>query len=114
MNASAVFEAPNQSKVVYDASTEATLHSYQLRGNAGDDYSDEDAIVLAANGPGAPREFTTTLGLNQPGARVALKVYVILTTGNEAGSAPIIVQRPLALAAQAITSSPAAGSRCGG
>ena len=33
-------------------------------------------------------------GLNQPGAEVALKVFVILTTGNEAGSAVLLVQRP--------------------
>lgn len=36
----------------------------------------------------------TTFGLTQPGAQVALKVYVILNTDNEAGSAPMIVQRP--------------------
>ncbi len=29
-----------------------------------------------------------------PSPRFALKVYVILTTGNEAGSAAMIVQRP--------------------
>jgi hypothetical protein len=100
VNASAVFEAPNSSKVVYDASPDAMLHSYELRGNVGDDYSDEDAIVIATNAPGAPREFVTPFGLNQPGAQVALKVYVILTTGNESGSGAMFVQRPaLAVAA---------------
>ena len=97
VNASAVFEAPDASKVVYDASTDAMLQSYELRGNVGDEYSDEDAIVIATNGPGAAREFVTPFGLNQPGAEVALKVFVILTTGNEAGSAVLLVQRPLAL-----------------
>ena len=94
VNASAVFEAPNASKVVYEASPDAMLHSYELRGNVGDNYSDEDAIVIATNAPGAPREFLTPFGLNQPGAQVALKVYVILTTGNEAGSGALFVQRP--------------------
>ena len=42
----------------------------------------------------APREFVTPFGLNQPGAKVALKVYVILTSGNEAGSAAVFVERP--------------------
>jgi hypothetical protein len=79
---------------VYDASADAMLASYQIRGNAGDDYSDEDAVVIATNAPGDPREFTTPFGLNQPGAKVALKVFVILTTGNEAGSAAVFVTRP--------------------
>ena len=46
------------------------------------------------SGASGPREFITPFGLNQPGARVALKVYVILNTGNEAGSAAMFVQRP--------------------
>jgi len=41
-----------------------------------------------------PREFTVPFGLNQPGAEVELKVYAILTTGNEAGGAAMLVQRP--------------------
>ena len=94
VNASAVFTAPNVSKVVYDASTDGLLHSYQLRGNVGGDYSDEDAIVIATHTPGEAREFLTPFGLNQPGAQVALKVYVILTTGNEAGSGAMLVHRP--------------------
>ena len=94
VNASVVFEAPNQSKVVYDASPEATLERYELRGNAGDEYSDEDAVVIETRNPGDAREFITPFGLNQPGAKIALKVYVILTTGNESGSATLLVQRP--------------------
>ena len=60
----------------------------------GDHYSDEDAIVIATNLPGDPREFVTTFGLTQPGAEIALKVFVVLTTGNEAGSAAMLVDRP--------------------
>ena len=97
VNSSAILEGANQSKVVYDASTEATLVRYELRGNSGDDYSDEDAVVIASNEPGAPREFITPFGLNQPGAKVALKVYVILDTGNEAGSAAMFVERPVSV-----------------
>ena len=61
------------------------------------DYSDEDAVVIATNEPGAPREFVTPFGLNQPGVHVALKVFVILTTGNEAGSAAMFVQRSVSV-----------------
>ena len=94
VNASAVFQAPNQARIVYDASTDAMLQSYELRGSVGDFYSEEDAVVLDTHGPNDPREFVTAFGLNQPGAQVAFKVYVILTTGNEAGSAALLVERP--------------------
>lgn len=97
VNASAVFVAPGSSMIVHDASTDAMLHSYQLRGTAGDEYDEEDAVVIATNAPGAPREFLTSFGLNQPGARVAFKVFVILTTDNEAGSAAMSVERPVSV-----------------
>jgi len=94
--ATVVFQAPDGFKVVYDESTDPALESYQLRGNVGDDYSEADNVVLGTNAPGAPREFVKTGQLNQPGARMALKLFVITNTGNEAGSLPMIVQRPLA------------------
>lgn len=56
-------------------------------------------MVLAAHGPNDPREFVTSYGLNQPGAQAAYKVFVILTTDNESGSAAMIVERPAEMAA---------------
>ncbi len=53
--------------------------------------------MIATNAPGAPREFVVPFGPNQPGAKVALKVFVILTTDNEAGSAAMFVERPVSL-----------------
>jgi hypothetical protein len=94
VNASAVFEAPNQTKVVYDASSDAMLERYELRGTVGEEYDEQDAVVIASRAPNEPREFVTSFGLNQPGTEVALKVFVILTTGNEAGSATMRVSRP--------------------
>jgi hypothetical protein len=44
---------------------------------------------------GHPQEFLTGFGLTQPGTEASFKVYVILTTGNEAGSAPMTVERPV-------------------
>ena len=49
------------------------------------------------HGPKQPREFVATFGLNQPGAAVAFKVFVTLTTDHEAGGAPLLVERPLAM-----------------
>ena len=59
--------------------------------------ADSGFEVIATNAPGAPQEFVVPFGLNQPGAKVALKVYVILNTGNEAGSAAMFVERPVSL-----------------
>ena len=94
VNASAVFVAPNESRVIYDASTDSQSLEYQLRGTVGDHYDEEDAVVIASHGPNDPREFVTNFGLTQPGAQIALKVYVVLTTGNESGSAAMQVERP--------------------
>ena len=94
VQASGVLLAPNQSKVVYTASTDPTLDRYQLRGSVGDTYDEQDAVVIATNYPGDPLEFITTFGLTQPGAEISLKVFVVLTTGNESGSATITLQRP--------------------
>jgi hypothetical protein len=94
VHASAVFQAPDQAKVVYEASEDAELDHYELRGNPGDAYDDDDAVTIEQRQPGEAREFVTGFGLTQPGARVALKVYVVLTTGNEAGSGGMVVARP--------------------
>ena len=95
VNASAVFQAPDATKVVYNASNDLQLERYELRGTVGDHYDEDDAVVIATNAPGDPREFITTFGLNQPGAQIALKVFVIIQTGNEAGSAAMLVERPV-------------------
>ncbi|HEY0551765.1 MAG TPA: hypothetical protein VGF13_19320 [Verrucomicrobiae bacterium] len=94
VQASAVFQAPNAAKVVYNASSEPTLARYELRGTAGEHYDEEDAVVIASDAPNEAREFITPFGLDQPGAEIALKVFVVLDTGNEAGSATMLVQRP--------------------
>lgn len=97
VNASAYFQAPNAARVVYDVSEDPMLERYELRGTVGEHYDEADAVVIASHTPAQPREFITTFGLNQPGAQVALKVFVILTTGNEAGSATLPVERPVSI-----------------
>ena len=94
VNASAVFVAPNTAHVEYEASTDPDLQRYELRGNPGPDYDREDSVVIATNQPVDPLVFDTNFSLNQPGAQVTFKVYTVLNTGNEAGSAGMTVQRP--------------------
>ena len=94
VSASAVFVPPNQVRVVYGASEDGDLVRYELRGNVGATFKSADAVVIATNQPGDAREFLTDFGLTQSGAKVALEVYVVLNTGNEAGSASMVVTRP--------------------
>ena len=99
VSASATFAAPAQSRIVYGESTDVMLHSYQLRGHVGTEYAEDYAQVIANRAPGEPQEFVTSFGLGEPGVHMVFKVFVILTTDNEAGSAPMVVQRPFAAAA---------------
>lgn len=95
VEASAVFEAPDKSHVTHEASTDADLARYELRGNPGETYDENDAVTILTHTPSDPREFVTNFSLSAPGAKVALKVFVVLTTGNEAGSETMVVQRPV-------------------
>ncbi len=99
VNATATFVPPDVSKIVHGESTDAMLDGYQLRGHAGTEFDEAYAEVIATHTPGEPREFLTSFGLGEPGVHMVFKVFVILTTGNEAGSAAVFVQRPLAAAA---------------
>jgi hypothetical protein len=94
LNASAVFEAPDKSKVVHSAVTEEGITKVQLRGHVGTDWDDDNAVTIAEHAPDATPEFVSTFGLTQPGASVVLKVFVINETDNEAGSAAMVVTRP--------------------
>ena len=95
VNASAVFVAPDKSKIVFEASPDADLAAYDLHAVAGEDWSAEDAEIVASLPPGAdPREFITTFALTQPGAAASFSVYVRLTTGHIKGSAPMTIFRP--------------------
>jgi hypothetical protein len=96
VNASGVFVPPDQAKIVFEASTDPDLAGYELHAVAGDEWSAEDAEVVASLPAGAdPREFLSNYSLNQPGAAATFSVYVLLGTGNMKGSAPMTIRRPL-------------------
>ena len=94
VNASATYVAPSTSHVVHAASTDADVAYYDLEGTNGDEWDADDAVHLGRHYPNAANEFTVAFGLTQAGTSVALKVFVVLTTGNRAGSATMLVQRP--------------------
>ena len=95
VNATAQFVAPASAKISYDASRESTIVRYELRGNPGATYDEDSAMTLDSRNPTESREFITSYGLSLPGSQLALKVYVILASGNEAGSAPMVITRPM-------------------
>lgn len=89
------FVAPSSSHVTHSASSEALLSHYELEGCIGEEFLAEDAVFLGRHEPDEPNEFTVQFGLSQPGLKVSYKVYVVLTTGNRAGSDTVVVQRPV-------------------
>jgi hypothetical protein len=51
-------------------------------------------VNLGRHEPNEANEFTVAFGLTQPGTAASFKVFVVLTTGNRAGSATVVVERP--------------------
>jgi hypothetical protein len=95
VNASAVWDADaGKARITWDASDNANLKKYEVRYTPGESWEDDDASVVASILPDAPLELLTLEGLTQPGAAATFKVYVVTTTGNEAGSTAMTVQRP--------------------
>lgn len=86
--------ASQQALLTWGASAEATLDHYEVRAVPGPDYDGEDETVVAAVARDAPRELRTAQFLAAAGSQASFKVYVVLATGNEAGSAAVSVTRP--------------------
>lgn len=86
--------AQEKAKITWDASTDAELKEYQVRGVPGDDYQADDEAVIATVPAGAAREFFTAFALDERGVTAGFKVYVILNSGHEAGSPPAYVTHP--------------------
>ena len=87
--------ATSQARIIWDASTDADLQSYEVRASAGDHYDSEDESILATVPAGGLRELFTSFALTSPGLTAGFKVYVVLNTGNEHGSEAVYLQRPV-------------------
>jgi hypothetical protein len=86
--------AAHEAVITFTESTEENLESYQVRGVPGPDYDGDDEVVVATIPKGAARELRTDYSLSGSGMQASFKVYVVLTTGNEAGSNVVTVERP--------------------
>jgi len=91
--------ATGQADLNWTASSNPALLEYEIRRCLGSTWNDASAIVIgnipAGIPPAAtPTSFSTTSGLDSPGDSVTIKVFVRLTTGNEAGSNAVTITRP--------------------
>lgn len=73
-------------------STNVNLQVYQLRGCNGPDYIDDEANVITNMAP-TTLTVPTLFGLVDPGDQSTFKVFVILSTGNQAGSNAVTITR---------------------
>lgn len=97
VQAHAIWDAPaEKAKLSWAESTDPALKEYEIRAVPGDAYEADDEAVIGNVPAGAPREFATDFGLTTPGMTSSFKVYVMLKTGNERGSEPVAVLRPVA------------------
>lgn len=87
-------ETTQRAELTWTESLDPELSEYQVRAVPGPEYDSQDETVLSTIAPGAPRQFSTAAGLAVPGSAMSYKVYVKLTTGNEAGSDARTVTRP--------------------
>lgn len=91
----AVWDAAlGKARLNWAASADADLASYQVRMSPTADYNADAESILATLTPSPAREFLTTAGLATAGATASYKIYVILKTGNEAGSTAVALTRP--------------------
>ena len=77
----------------WNASTNAKLLQYEVRGCIGTAYKAENAFVIATIKDGTT-VWNGKNGVGNPGDKCVYRVYVIVTTGNERGSNDVAVIRP--------------------
>lgn len=85
--------ATSQADLQWTASPNPNLDHYQMRMSPGSTYDAATATVIGNIPPGTTT-FSTIEGLLNPGDTASFKVFVVLTTGNEAGSNTVTITRP--------------------
>lgn len=78
--------------ITWTASTNPNLDHYTIRSTPGPSFDIDNNTVLASVPP-PETEYQTLEGLTAPMAQVSYRVYVVLTTGNEAGSNAVTITR---------------------
>lgn len=79
-------------RLEWEASDDATLDHYQIRWCPGETYNKKEESVALTIPASGVRTALVRAGLEVPGAVACYKVYVVLKTGNERGSASVLVR----------------------
>ena len=79
--------------MVWTAATTPNLDDHQVRMSPGATY-DADTTTVVATVPSDMLSLSTAAELDNPGDVASFKVFVRLTTGNEAGSNTVTITRP--------------------
>lgn len=83
-----------QAELTWTASTDPDLQEYEVRMSPGATY-DPNTATVAGNVPASGAQtLLTSAGLANSGDTASFKVFVILTTANEAGSNTVTITRP--------------------
>ncbi|MEK6259506.1 MAG: hypothetical protein AABP62_12890 [Planctomycetota bacterium] len=85
--------ATGQADFTWTTSDNPNLQDYQLRMSPGPSYDAATATVVDTVSPGT-LSLSTTAGLESPGDVASFKIFVRLTTSNEAGSNTVTITRP--------------------
>ena len=85
--------ATAQADFSWPASTEPTIVEFELQVCIGPTFDAATATVVANLPPGT-LSVSTTFGLAASGDQISAKLYVVLSTGNRAGSNTITITRP--------------------
>jgi len=82
-----------QAEFSWSPSDNPNLEEYEMRKSDGATFDAATATVIG-NIPAGTNTFATTAGVENPGDQASYKLFVKLTTGNEAGSNAITITRP--------------------
>lgn len=85
--------ATQQADLGWTPSTDPNLDEYELRMSPGATF-DAALATVVAHVPAGTTTLETTAGLENSGDIASFKVFVTLTTGNEAGSNTVTITRP--------------------
>ena len=85
--------ASGDALITWDETANANLDHYEIRMTPGPTYNSSSATAIGSVQSGTT-EFRTTDGLANSGDVASYKIYVVLTTGNEAGSNAVTITRP--------------------
>ena len=84
--------SPGHAVLSWSASTNPNLDHYSIRMSPGPSYDSATASVIGSQPPGSAGT-TTLAGLASPGDVASFKIFVVLTTSNEAGSNTVTITR---------------------